>query len=755
MVEDDIKSIPNDNCNNSSDTPQEAPTALPSKGGVAHTLHGNIGGDLNGPSTSTAAAVNAPTPAPNDYQPDSPSPSPIVVPVMAAISAPFEDVEEGGVGATSTESTPLPPVSQFLETDTGKADQVVFDTPVELYSRKKKNIIIYSAVAVVVVLCAIIGGVVVSMKNSPEPEPVHDKVGVSTLTQELTAALDKSFDLVKEAYGGRIPSWKAAETNEMERKSTHFRAVKWCERNKVFDMEGALPLIYFSLASFFFGAGGFDGKSESGELHNHGWQESDGWLNLEEFPNHCDWKGIKCYNDTDVGTIPGIDFDSIAEIDINHMNIKGTLVPEIFLIPKLMKFSAWTNEFTGPIPSAIGLAKDLEVLDMEFNQFSGTIPEEIYGLRNLRKMWLGSNKLTGTLSNKVSQLKFLQNIHVYVNQLTGTIPKGLFSLEFLDDIDLIINKFEGTFPYEAYENPSSVLHYVGISDNNLEGSIPSTISNLKKLEAFHISKNKFTGSIPEEIGECKLLREMRIFENELTGTIPEAFYNLPNLEDVSFSQNRFEGTISSSIGKLSSLRSFWAHRNDFSGTLPSTVGNLTELRELYLHKNNFIGQIPEDFGDIDTLWKLYLWGNKLSGPIPDSIYGHPSISEINLSENELTGTIPEIISYMGNVSLIQLEHNKLFGKIPEALGRLNNLDILHLQSNQLTGSVPELICNLDQLSQFETDCTSLVECSCCTLCCGEKVCVDPETGEESSSFNRRLEVTDRVMSGPGSWSEDF
>eukprot|EP00588_Corethron_pennatum_P006272 CAMPEP_0194300228 /NCGR_PEP_ID=MMETSP0169-20130528/61137_1 /TAXON_ID=218684 /ORGANISM="Corethron pennatum, Strain L29A3" /LENGTH=720 /DNA_ID=CAMNT_0039050377 /DNA_START=314 /DNA_END=2477 /DNA_ORIENTATION=+ len=480
-------------------------------------------------------------------------------------------------------------------------------------------------------------------------------------TSKIKAALELSFDLVKDAYGDKIPSWTTAETNDKESMSAHFRAVKWCVRNKVFDMEGDFPLIYFSLASFFYGAGGVEKKSESGRLHeatsdNPGWSDSEGWLNLEEFPSYCNWKGITCRDITDVGTIPGID------IDVSYMDIKGTLVPEIFMIPKLIKFSIWKNEFTGPIPSAIGLAKDLEVLLVSNNNFEGSIPRTISNLKQIKMLHIGHNQFTGSIPEEIGECQLLSELMAMGNTFTGTIPEAFYNLSNIETLSLAATVLKGQF------------------------------------------------------------RELMAMGNTFTGTIPEAFYNLSNMETLSLSRTRIEGTISKSIGKFSSLKSFRAVKTNLSGTIPSTVGNLTELRELQLHMNAFTGIIPEELGDIDPLRKLYLWGNKLNGPIPDSIYSHPAIIELHLSKNELTGTIPEIIGLMSNVALIQFENNKLSGKIPEALGRLDNLSTLNLHSNNLTGSVPALICGMVQLTHFQTDCTRLVECSCCTLCCDQGLC---------------------------------
>jgi len=94
--------------------------------------------------------------------------------------------------------------------------------------------------------------------------------------------------------------------------------------------------------------------------------------------------------------------------------------------PKI--FSLWfdNNDFSGTIPSEIGLMTGLASLSMTNATVTGTIPSEIGQLNELRRLWLYNNKLSGTIPSELGdKLQSLEVVELYDNDLTGAVPSNL------------------------------------------------------------------------------------------------------------------------------------------------------------------------------------------------------------------------------------------------------------------------------------------------------------------------------------------
>ncbi len=93
------------------------------------------------------------------------------------------------------------------------------------------------------------------------------------------------------------------------------------------------------------------------------------------------------------------------------------------------------------------------------------------------------------------------------------------------------------------------------------------------------------GTIPSTLGNLKSLKNLDLNFNNITGSIPENFYNANSLEQLDLNDNELTGTVSPKIGDLKNLF-FWQLGNDspwgknaFKGTLPSSISGLTKLRK--------------------------------------------------------------------------------------------------------------------------------------------------------------------------------
>ncbi len=284
------------------------------------------------------------------------------------------------------------------------------------------------------------------------------------------------------------------------------------------------------------------------------------------------------------------------------------------------------------------------------------------------------------------------------NNMVGTIPTSIGNLTFLQHLDLQSNELSGGIP-DGIGNLSS-LTTLSIGNNNISGSIPSTIGNMTALKSLYLYRNQLSGSIPSELQNLVNLNSMWLYDNSLSGTIPFEFGNLQNLWNLRLERNQLTGTIPAELSNIGGLNHIVLSSNQLSGSIPSEFGSLSNLFTLQLDNNNFTGQIPSELGGLSRLTMLWLHNNDFTGNIPTELGNLSNLRELYLYGNGLTGNIPSALGNLSNLQALSLSANQLNGSIPYQLGNLSNLSRLNLNNNHLTGSIPSEIGNLSNLTQI-------------------------------------------------------
>ncbi|KAH7674645.1 Non-specific serine/threonine protein kinase protein [Dioscorea alata] len=155
--------------------------------------------------------------------------------------------------------------------------------------------------------------------------------------------------------------------------------------------------------------------------------------------NKANWTGIICGEN-----------NTILGLGLENMNLSGSLSLEnLSSLPRLRTLSFKNNSFDGEMPS-------------------------IHRLRGLRSIYLSMNKFSGELpKNAFEGMGGLRRVHLWMNQFNGSIPESLTSLQRLVELRLDDNQFDGSLP--ELRQPGLVL--VNVSNNNLSGEIPSSLSS--------------------------------------------------------------------------------------------------------------------------------------------------------------------------------------------------------------------------------------------------------------------------------------
>ena len=143
-------------------------------------------------------------------------------------------------------------------------------------------------------------------------------------------------------------------------------------------------------------------------------------------------------------------------------------------------------------------------------------------------------------------------------------------------------------------------------------TIDVTPSRITQLD---LRIKRLNGSIPSQIGSLDKLQQLYLGHNQLTGAIPPELGNLTGLTQLWLNRNQLTGPIPARLGGLTALLSLGLDNNRFTGEIPAELGNLTEMTQLFLENNHLIGAIPLQLGGLQLRF-IYLAGNSLTGCIP-------------------------------------------------------------------------------------------------------------------------------------------
>jgi Leucine-rich repeat (LRR) protein len=299
-----------------------------------------------------------------------------------------------------------------------------------------------------------------------------------------------------------------------------------------------------------------------------------------------------------------------------------------------------SNNLSGTLQLALNLGM-LRHLDVHDNPNLNGISSSVTNFINLRVLNLSNTKCG--MPDDIGALVNLTYLNFYNNGITrigggggSHLPSSISNLKKLEVLGLGKNHFNGPIPdFSGFNN----LWWLDLADNDFSGSIPQSVATLPNLKALLLNDNSLSGSIPPMLWSRTTLELIRLDGNhELTGTISTSIGSLTELKVLVLSNNKMSGTIPSSIGNLTKLKELNLGANQFSGTIPTSIGNLTELEQLVLGENQLTGAIPDEIGNLVNI-KYYLWlgNNQLSGSIPSTIGNLVNVVDLRLDRNNLSG----------------------------------------------------------------------------------------------------------------------
>ncbi|XP_031098272.1 receptor-like protein 54 [Ipomoea triloba] len=285
----------------------------------------------------------------------------------------------------------------------------------------------------------------------------------------------------------------------------------------------------------------------------------------------------------------------------------------------------------------------------------------------------------------------LQILDLSDNNLEGTIPSFFFRLQSLTSLDLSSNKFFGQMI--DLQNVTSPLESLDLSSNNLEGTIPSFFFRLQSLTSLDLSSNKFFGQMIDLQNVTSPLQHLGLRDNNLEGTIPPFLFQLQNLTVLDLSSNKFNGIV-----HLTKFKSQYIHSLDFSNNnlvIETTISTselplLPQFGDLKLASCN-LQKVPDFLKSQSRLWWLDLFNNnnnRLTHMKEPMEYGY--LYYLDLNSNMLSGQIPrpppeaEYLDFSNNnFSMIPLD---FADQIPDLLS------FFSIAKNRVSGKISTSWC---------------------------------------------------------------
>jgi len=352
------------------------------------------------------------------------------------------------------------------------------------------------------------------------------------------------------------------------------------------------------------------------------WADHQGWL---QAPFGL-WSGITIDGTGKVTTINLFDNDlagiipssfgnlaNLSYLELGNNRLTGTLLLSPLVTQKLTYVNLKHNYYTfeGLEPLQTQLNADT-ALNFGYN-FSYTPQDTIVPIhRSGNKLWVS---MGGTPSN-ISYTWYFNGAAVAITTGDSTLTAtgsgvyqvqanntvlGLFTLTSdtltVGGIYVKANKTDSLALVDLYN--STAGYNWTYNTNWLQGPVSSWygvyLDSTGRVKSLGLYDNNLTGTIPSSLGNITNVTFFDLYNNSIIGTIPSSLGNLTNVTFMDFGTNQFSGSIPSSLGKITSVSFLGFGSNQLTGNVPASLGTNTNLTSLDISNNNF------NFTNLETI----------------------------------------------------------------------------------------------------------------------------------------------------------
>jgi Leucine-rich repeat (LRR) protein len=243
----------------------------------------------------------------------------------------------------------------------------------------------------------------------------------------------------------------------------------------------------------------------------------------------------------------------------------------------------------------------------------------INGFKSMQVFVLANCLLTGIIPPWLQGLLNINLLDLSWNKLNGNIPPWLGNLKDLFYLDLSNNSFSEVLPM-SFTQMRSLISINGLNEQSPREGLP-----------LFFKKNS-TSKVLQYNQVSSFLPSLRLSNNLLVGPILSSFGHLVNLHVLDLSCNNFSGPIPYELSNMSNLEMLNLAYNDLNGSIPSSLTKLNFLSEFDVLYNNLSGDIPT--GVSSQLFQMRI----LQAILGSALYGTPVINRCNQRMNTNTST---------------------------------------------------------------------------------------------------------------------
>lgn len=198
-------------------------------------------------------------------------------------------------------------------------------------------------------------------------------------------------------------------------------------------------------------------------------------------------------------------------------------------------------------------------------------------------------KLTGLTPNETVYIRIIEE---------SSDLEGIFQLCAIDEALPCHPAFNGLVDLYNNTNGGSWTNKTGWEDGALGTNCTPcnwfgvTCDNQENIIGIDLTNNNLNGTVPSSMGDLTKLRTLKLLVNNLSGTFPDIWANMEDLEFIDLSNNQFTGNMPASLGNLLKLNTLYIENNDMTGPLLPDIGDLPNIDVYWAKGNDFSGCFP-------------------------------------------------------------------------------------------------------------------------------------------------------------------
>ncbi|KAF7142849.1 hypothetical protein RHSIM_Rhsim05G0233100 [Rhododendron simsii] len=289
------------------------------------------------------------------------------------------------------------------------------------------------------------------------------------------------------------------------------------------------------------------------------------------------WNDLRGSIPKEIGNIA-----SLKLILLNGNKLSGSLPAELGYLSNLNRLQIDQNNISGTIPESFSNLSSVRHIHLNNNSLSGQIPPQLSNLSTLRHMLLDNNNLTGYLPPEFTKLTELRILQLDNNNFSGAeIPTSYGSLSALVKLSLRNCSFEGAVPdLSGIANlnyfTTSLLLQRSQSESALR--IHTAKSTFSKYD-----NNYYNSQLERDVMKSSNFLCSDLSNNQLNGSIPDSYSDLPSLQKLSLENNNLTGSVAAKIWQNKSFSVKAQLLLDLrNNSLSNIIGDLNPLENVIL-----------------------------------------------------------------------------------------------------------------------------------------------------------------------------